>query len=167
MNRAGRQRICTTLETYCRTHLPRPDVHGELQEQLCSNSGGSPKRPCVHTTETSSPRRSSSAGTCRRQFLMCVLAALSSLATTSSTSRSSRSASCRRRRRRTSLKAKIEQKGMAPVGSLMFTEVERRLDVFVFRCCFAHSVYEARRLIIHGYVKLNGRTVRSYALQDE
>ena len=50
----------------------------------------------------------------------------------------------------------MEQKGMAPVGSLMFVEVERRLDVFLFRCCFVHSVYEARRLIIHGYVKLNG-----------
>lgn len=53
----------------------------------------------------------------------------------------------------------IEQKGLAPVGSLMFLEVERRLDVFLFRCCFVHSVYEARRLIIHGYVKLNGKKV--------
>ncbi|KAG5338725.1 putative 40S ribosomal protein S4-like [Termitomyces sp. T112] len=48
-------------------------------------------------------------------------------------------------------------KGMAPVGSLMFSEVERRIDIFLFRCCFVHSVYEARRLIIHGNVKLNGR----------
>ncbi|KAF8517507.1 hypothetical protein BU17DRAFT_49698 [Hysterangium stoloniferum] len=46
---------------------------------------------------------------------------------------------------------------LAPVGSLMFTEVERRIDVFIFRCCFAHSVYEARRLVIHGNVKLNGK----------
>lgn len=53
-----------------------------------------------------------------------------------------------------------EEKGMAPVGSLMFAEVERRIDVFVFRCCFAHSVYEARRLVIHGYVTLNGKKVR-------
>lgn len=45
---------------------------------------------------------------------------------------------------------------LAPVGSLMFAEVERRIDVFIFRCCFAHSVYEARRLVIHGNVKLNG-----------
>lgn len=50
-----------------------------------------------------------------------------------------------------------ERKGMAPVGSLMFTEVERRIDVFIFRCCFAHSVYEARRLVVHGYVLLNGK----------
>jgi len=50
-----------------------------------------------------------------------------------------------------------EEKGMAPVGSLMFSEVERRIDVFIFRCCFAHSVYEARRLVIHGNVLLNGK----------
>ncbi|KIM76934.1 hypothetical protein PILCRDRAFT_825945 [Piloderma croceum F 1598] len=50
-----------------------------------------------------------------------------------------------------------EEKGIAPVGSLMFMEVERRIDVFIFRCCFAHSVYEARRLVIHGYVLLNGK----------
>ena len=51
-------------------------------------------------------------------------------------------------------------KGLAPVGSLMFTEVERRIDVVIFRACFAHSVYEARRMIIHGSVMLNGKKVR-------
>ena len=55
-----------------------------------------------------------------------------------------------------------ENKGMAPVASLMFTEVERRIDVFLFRCCFAHSVYEARRLVVHGDVLLNGKKVSSY-----
>ncbi|KAI5117613.1 hypothetical protein M0805_001213 [Coniferiporia weirii] len=45
----------------------------------------------------------------------------------------------------------------APVASLMYEEVERRIDVFIFRCCFAHSVYEARRLVIHGRVLLNGK----------
>ena len=53
----------------------------------------------------------------------------------------------------------VEEKGMAPVGSLMLAEVERRIDVFIFRCCFAPSVYEARRLVIHGDVMLNGRKV--------
>ncbi len=48
----------------------------------------------------------------------------------------------------------------APVASLMFEEVERRIDVFIFRCCFAHSVYEARRLVIHGRVLVNGKKVR-------
>ncbi|KAL4063464.1 hypothetical protein V8B97DRAFT_1863940 [Scleroderma yunnanense] len=54
-------------------------------------------------------------------------------------------------------KEEEDRKGLAPVGSLMMAEVERRIDVFVFRCCFAHSVYEARRLVIHGHVLLNGR----------
>ncbi|KAJ7705369.1 alpha-L RNA-binding motif-containing protein [Mycena rosella] len=47
--------------------------------------------------------------------------------------------------------------GLAPVGSLMFAEVERRLDVLIFRSCFAHSVYDARRLVVHGKVLLNGK----------
>ncbi|KAI6032648.1 hypothetical protein F5J12DRAFT_179911 [Pisolithus orientalis] len=54
-------------------------------------------------------------------------------------------------------KEEEDRKGLAPVGSLMMAEVERRIDVFIFRCCFAHSVYEARRLVIHGHVLLNGR----------
>ena len=62
----------------------------------------------------------------------------------------------RARQQEQEMEEEMEKKGMAPVGSLMFVEVERRLDVFLFRCCFVHSVYEARRLIIHGYVKLNG-----------
>jgi ribosomal protein S4 len=53
-----------------------------------------------------------------------------------------------------------ERHANAPVGSLMFAEVERRLDTFIFRCCFAHSIYEARRMVIHGSVKLNGVKVR-------
>jgi ribosomal protein S4 len=59
-----------------------------------------------------------------------------------------------------SRKREEDVKGLPPVGSLMFTEVERRIDVFIFRCCFAHSVYEARRLVIHGDVLLNGKKVR-------
>lgn len=51
---------------------------------------------------------------------------------------------------------------MAPVGSLMFAEVERRIDTIVFRSCFAHSIYEARRLVVHGYVMLNGKKVGSF-----
>ncbi|KAJ3758102.1 nam9 protein [Lentinula raphanica] len=46
---------------------------------------------------------------------------------------------------------------MAPVGSLMFTNVERRMDTVVFRSCFAKSIYEARRLVVHGNVRLNGK----------
>ncbi|KAI0635383.1 hypothetical protein C8Q77DRAFT_1208703 [Trametes polyzona] len=50
-----------------------------------------------------------------------------------------------------------KKKGLAPVGSLMFSEVERRIDVVIFRACFAHSVYDARRMVIHGSVLLNGK----------
>lgn len=57
-----------------------------------------------------------------------------------------------------------EKLALAPVASLMYEEVERRIDVFIFRCCFAHSVYEARRLVIHGSVLLNGKKVRPLAL---
>lgn len=54
----------------------------------------------------------------------------------------------------------LEKMSQAPITSLMLEEVEKRIDVFIFRCCFAHSVYEARRLVIHGRVKLNGKKVR-------
>lgn len=69
-----------------------------------------------------------------------------------------------RRKKEKELEEEEEVKGIAPVGSLMFQEVERRLDVLVFRCCFAHSVYEARRLVIHGYVKLNGKKVCRFSV---
>jgi ribosomal protein S4 len=70
----------------------------------------------------------------------------------------------RRKNRETKFNEEIEEKGMAPVGSLMFAEVERRIDVFIFRCCFVHSVYEARRLVIHGDVYLNGKKVRVFVV---
>ncbi|KAI3605029.1 nam9 protein [Moniliophthora roreri] len=50
-----------------------------------------------------------------------------------------------------------EARGMAPVGSLMFSELERRIDTVVFRSCFASSIYEARHLVIGGHVLLNGQ----------
>ncbi|KAI0067100.1 alpha-L RNA-binding motif-containing protein [Artomyces pyxidatus] len=50
-----------------------------------------------------------------------------------------------------------EEEALAPVGSLMFAEIERRIDVVIFRACLAHSVYEARRMVIHGDVLLNGK----------
>ncbi|TFY80865.1 hypothetical protein EWM64_g3146 [Hericium alpestre] len=50
-----------------------------------------------------------------------------------------------------------DSKELAPVGSLMFAEIERRIDVIIFRSCLASSVYEARRLVVHGDVLLNGK----------
>lgn len=45
---------------------------------------------------------------------------------------------------------------LAPISSLMFAELERRIDVVVFRSCFAHSIHAARQLVVHGKVRLNG-----------
>ncbi|GAA5996735.1 mitochondrial 37S ribosomal protein uS4m NAM9 [Rhodotorula paludigena] len=47
-----------------------------------------------------------------------------------------------------------------PLASLMFAEVEKRLDTVVFRCCFAYSVYAARQMVLHGKVTLNGQVAR-------
>lgn len=58
-----------------------------------------------------------------------------------------------------------EQEELPPVGSLMFSEVERRIDVVIFRACLAHSVYDARRMVVHGQVLLNGKKVRYRRLQ--
>lgn len=46
-----------------------------------------------------------------------------------------------------------------PLASLMFAEVEKRLDTVVFRCCFADSVYRARMMVVHGKVRVNGTKV--------
>lgn len=46
-----------------------------------------------------------------------------------------------------------------PIASLFVRDVERRLDTVVFRACFARSAYEARTLVIHGKVKINGERV--------
>ncbi len=52
-----------------------------------------------------------------------------------------------------------DEEELPPVGSLMFSEVERRIDAVIFRACLAHSVYDARRMVIHGQVLLNGMKV--------
>jgi ribosomal protein S4 len=47
---------------------------------------------------------------------------------------------------------------------MLFSEVERRLDVLVFRACFASSVWQARGYVVHGHVKLNGEVVSGSSL---
>ncbi|GAA5893673.1 mitochondrial 37S ribosomal protein uS4m NAM9 [Sporobolomyces salmoneus] len=54
---------------------------------------------------------------------------------------------------------KLAGEAKVPLASMMFSEVEKRLDTVVFRCCFADSVYKARQMVIHGKVKLNGQKV--------
>lgn len=51
-----------------------------------------------------------------------------------------------------------------PIASMMFVDVERRLDVCVFRACFAPSVYKARQMVVHGKVTLNGKKVSESVL---
>ncbi|EJD48052.1 alpha-L RNA-binding motif-containing protein [Auricularia subglabra TFB-10046 SS5] len=55
------------------------------------------------------------------------------------------------------LQRDIDKQAHAPVGSLMWSEVERRMDTVIFRACLTHSVYHAREMVIHGHVKLNGK----------
>ncbi|KAI8619452.1 hypothetical protein BC830DRAFT_1104373 [Chytriomyces sp. MP71] len=49
-----------------------------------------------------------------------------------------------------------EQESLPPVQALAFGELERRLDVVVFRSHFASSIFEARTAVVHGHVKVNG-----------
>ncbi|EOQ99692.1 hypothetical protein E3P92_01335 [Wallemia ichthyophaga] len=48
------------------------------------------------------------------------------------------------------------QSPSTPVTSLMFVELERRLDHLLFRSCMASSIYQARSIITQGHVTLNG-----------
>jgi len=59
-------------------------------------------------------------------------------------------------------KSADEELASAPVGSLMFVEVEKRIDTIVFRACLATSVYQARHLVLSGRVKLNGEAVCAF-----
>ena len=43
----------------------------------------------------------------------------------------------------------------------LFTQLESRLDVIVFRLGFALSVFQARQLIRHGFVMVNGKLATS------
>jgi len=49
---------------------------------------------------------------------------------------------------------------LAPYLRATHAEVERRIDVIIFRACLAHSVYDARKMVVHGQVLLNGKKVR-------
>ncbi|KAI9595196.1 hypothetical protein BDF19DRAFT_413877 [Syncephalis fuscata] len=53
-------------------------------------------------------------------------------------------------------------------ASLTFAELERRLEVAIFRCLFAPSVMSARQMIRHGSVQVNEKKMiyPSYKLKD-
>jgi ribosomal protein S4 len=44
-----------------------------------------------------------------------------------------------------------------PVASLLYANLERRLDFVVFRSNFCPSIYAARQLCVHGKVQVNGK----------
>lgn len=50
----------------------------------------------------------------------------------------------------------LEEMDAMPTASLFMRDVERRLDVVVFRSCFARSAYESRAMVVQGKIKLNG-----------
>lgn len=52
-----------------------------------------------------------------------------------------------------------QEMAQVPIGSMLYGQVERRLDTVVFRACFAPSIYAARMAVTTGKVKLNGQTV--------
>lgn len=56
-------------------------------------------------------------------------------------------------------KSTREKQSRTPIGTLLFREVERRLDVLMFRACFASSVWQARQMVVHKKVKVNGEVV--------
>jgi ribosomal protein S4 len=61
----------------------------------------------------------------------------------------------------------LSKKDMAkvpPVQALGFAELERRVDVTVFRSHFAKSIWEARRLVVQGHVQVNGEKVWSFGV---
>jgi len=47
-----------------------------------------------------------------------------------------------------------------PYMQMTYAPQERRLDIAVFRALFASSARQARQMVVHGAVKVNGRKVR-------
>jgi ribosomal protein S4 len=46
-----------------------------------------------------------------------------------------------------------------PYMNMTYAPVERRLDMAIFRALFASSARQARQLVVHGKVKVNGQKV--------
>ena len=55
-----------------------------------------------------------------------------------------------------------EQEQVPPIQALTFAELERRLDVVIFRSHFARSIWGARRAVVTGKVLVNGIRVRPF-----
>ena len=46
-----------------------------------------------------------------------------------------------------------------PYMQMLYAPMERRLDTAIFRALFASSVRQARQLVVHGDVNVNGKKV--------
>ncbi|KAJ3054890.1 mitochondrial 37S ribosomal protein nam9 [Rhizophlyctis rosea] len=56
---------------------------------------------------------------------------------------------------------RAERERVPPMQSLMFAELERRLETVVFRCNFAPSIMRAREMVSKGHVRVNGEKVKA------
>jgi ribosomal protein S4 len=54
------------------------------------------------------------------------------------------------------LHPKSVKNDLPPIQSIMFGELERRVDVVVFRSHFAKSIWQARQMVVQGHVSVNG-----------
>jgi ribosomal protein S4 len=59
------------------------------------------------------------------------------------------------------LHTKKDKDHLPPIQSIMFGELERRVDVVVFRSHFAKSIWQARQMVVQGKVMINGKKVCS------
>lgn len=48
-----------------------------------------------------------------------------------------------------------------PYMNMTYAPIERRLDMAIFRALFASSARQARQMVVHGHVKVNGHKVGS------
>ncbi len=63
---------------------------------------------------------------------------------------------------------KKAEKSRGVTGEMLLQYLERRLDNVVFRCCFAYSRSQARLIVIHGLITVNGKKVDrpSYLVEE-
>ena len=50
-------------------------------------------------------------------------------------------------------------------GEALIVELERRLDALVLRSGIARTIYQARQMVVHGHIEVNGRKVNKPSFQ--
>jgi small subunit ribosomal protein S4 len=51
------------------------------------------------------------------------------------------------------------RKVQGKTGEALIVELERRLDALVLRAGLARTIYQARQMVVHGHIEVNGRKV--------